>query len=85
MPGSEKKLEQMLADLLKVKNNHGLDNDSFLVLLGLVNLMGMINLMEGRMTRDTRVEDTRRASPDKNPFMGMLAGPRNRQPAGEDK
>lgn len=48
MPAENKKLERMLVDLLDIKNKHSLDNDGFMVLLGLINLMGIINLMENR-------------------------------------
>jgi len=48
MPEENKNLERMLVDLLDIKNKHNLDNDGFMVLLGLINLMGIINLMEGR-------------------------------------
>ncbi|MCL2337421.1 MAG: hypothetical protein FWC60_08380 [Firmicutes bacterium] len=49
-----KNLEQMLINLLDIKNKHKLDNNSFMVLLGLVNLMGIINLMEGRAKPDPK-------------------------------
>lgn len=77
MPGVEKNLEQMLTDLLEVKNRHGLDNDRFLVLIGLVNLMGIINLLEGRAGDGKKGDVFRRTPPEKVPFMGMFTGPRS--------
>ncbi|KJS12170.1 MAG: hypothetical protein VR67_10305 [Peptococcaceae bacterium BRH_c8a] len=76
MPGENKNLERMLVDLLDVKNKHNLDNDGFMVLLGLINLMGIINLMEDRAALGKKESGARRAAPEKVPFMNMFAGPR---------
>ena len=76
MPGENKNLERMLVDLLDVKNKHNLDNDGFMVLLGLINLMGIINLMEDRTAIGKKEGGARRAAPEKVPFMDMFAGPR---------
>lgn len=77
MSGGDKNLENLLASLMEVKNKHGLDNDSFLVLLGLVNLMGIINLLEGRGPESKKKDGIRRTPAERAPFMGMFAGPRS--------
>ena len=87
MPGGDKNMEQLLVELLDVKNRYGLDNDKFLVLLGLVNLMSIINLLEGRMAGadGKQAVSHRRAPPEKIPFMGMFGGPaRVKQPVEEE-
>jgi len=53
MSEEHKNLERMLVNLLDIKNKHNLDNNGFMVLIGLVNLMGIINLMEGRAKPDS--------------------------------
>lgn len=68
MTAGDKNLERVLANLLEVKNKNGLDNDSFLVLLGLVNLMGIINLMEARLPEGKKGEGSRRSAAERAPF-----------------
>lgn len=87
MPGGDKNMEKLLMDLLDVKNRYGLDNDKFLVLIGLINLMSIINLLEGRVAGGDgkQAASHRRTPPEKIPFMGMFGGPaRVRQPVEEE-
>ena len=81
MPGVD--LEKRLAELLQVKDKHGLDNDQLLLLMGLSNLMAIINLLEMRVAGGAKGSGTRRPpSPQEAvPFLGIFGGPRVRQPA----
>lgn len=81
MPGGEKGLEKRLVDLLEAKKKHGLDDDKFLLMLGMVNLMGVINLLDERSAGGVRGSSARKSSTQSEmiPFMGMFGGPKNRQ------
>jgi hypothetical protein len=86
MPASDKNLEKILAGFLEVKNKYGLDNEKFLVLLGMVNLMSIINLLEKRAAGSGQGGGVRRppAPQELVPFMGMFGGSKARQ-SGENQ
>ncbi len=83
MPGGEKELEKTLAELLEVKKKFDLDHDRFLVLLSLVNLMGIIDLLEQRLAGGGRREGARQGTKplEAPPFVGMFGGPKGKQQA----
>ncbi|SFR04346.1 hypothetical protein [Desulfoscipio geothermicus] len=80
MPGLEKGLEKRLVDLLEIKKKHDLENDKFLLLLGMVNLMGIINMLEERTADAGPGRGARRppAPSEMAPLMGMF-GPKGKQ------
>lgn len=69
-----------MAELLEIKGKHNLDNDQFLLFMGLTNLMGIINLLEVRVTGGAKGNGARRSpSPQEMvPFLGMFGGPKVR-------
>jgi len=75
MPGDD--LEKRVIDLLAIKDKHGLDNDKFLLLLGLVNLMSIIDLLEARNASGGQGSRTSRTQ-EMVPFLGMFSGPKSR-------
>jgi len=70
-------LEKTVIDLLAIKDKHSLDNDKFLLLLGLVNLMSIIDLLEARNAGGGQGARTSRHQ-EMVPFLGMFSGPKNR-------
>jgi hypothetical protein len=76
MPGLEKGLEKRLVDLLEVKKKYNLENNKFLLLLGMVNLMSIINILEERAAGTGQGSGVRRtpAPPEMAPLMGMFGG-----------
>ncbi len=73
-------LEKRIIELLEIKGKHNLDNDKFLLLMGLVNLMGIINLLEVRAAGCTQGSRASRHQ-EMVPFLGMFGGPKVRVPA----
>lgn len=77
MPGDT--LEKRIIKLLAIKEKHNLDNEEFLLLIGQVNLMSIVNLLEMRATGG--VQGSRTGSPqDIVPFLNMFGGAKGRVP-----
>ncbi|WP_027364297.1 hypothetical protein [Desulfotruncus alcoholivorax] len=81
MPGSEKGLEQAVTELLELKSKSNMSDEHFLIMLGMVNLMEILNLLDRRAHGTQKSEGGRRPfSPaDAAPFMGMFGGPKFKQ------
>jgi hypothetical protein len=78
MPGDD--LEKRMNELLEIKDKHNLDNEKFLLFMSLVNLMGIVNLLETRAAGGVQGSRTSRPQ-DAVPFLGMFGGPKGRVPA----
>lgn len=84
MPASGKSPEKIVDVVLEMKNKHGLDNEKFLVLLGMINLMNIINLLEKRAGCGQGGARRPPVSQELVPFIGMFGGPKARQ-SGENQ
>lgn len=76
MPEKEKYFDKKLIDLLEVKNMHSLDNDKFILLLGMVNLMSVINLLGERSAGGEEGSGMHRfpSSSEMAPFINKFGG-----------
>ena len=81
MPGSERGLEQAVTVLLELKSKSDMSDDHFLIMLGMVNLMEILNLLERRSPGTQKGEGGRRplSAAEVAPFMGMFGGPKLKQ------
>ncbi|WP_031516431.1 hypothetical protein [Desulfofalx alkaliphila] len=66
-------LEKTVADLLEMQSKHGLDQVSLLVMLSLVNLMGIINILQNKAI-DLPVEKASAAGTEKEGQSDCHAG-----------
>ncbi|WP_347489649.1 hypothetical protein [Desulfoscipio sp. XC116] len=75
-------LEKSMVELLELKDKYHLDNDKLLLLVGLVNLMGIINLLEVRVAAGAEKSGAGRSAlhQEMAPLWGMFGGPKGRQP-----
>ncbi len=72
-------LEKRIIELLEIKDKHSIGNDKFLLLMSLVNLMGIINLLEMRAAGNA--QESRGRPQEMVPFLGMFGGPKGKVPA----
>lgn len=81
MPGAEKGLEEAVTSLLEIKSKSNMSDEHFLIMLGMVNLMEILNLLDRRAPGTQKSEGGRRPfSPaDVAPFVGMFGGPKFKQ------
>ncbi len=73
-------LEKRITGLLEIKDNYNLDNDKFLLFMGLVNLMNIINLLEVRTAGHAQGSRAGHHQ-EMAPFLGMFGSPKARVPA----
>lgn len=73
-------LKKRMNGFLEIKDKYNLDNEKFLLFLSLVNLMGIVNLLEMRAAGGVQGSSTSR-SQDMVPFLGMFGGHKGRVPA----
>ncbi|SFG99327.1 hypothetical protein SAMN05660649_03438 [Desulfotomaculum arcticum] len=81
MPDSEKGLERAVTSLLELKSTSNMSDEHFLIMLGMINLMEILNLLERRVPATQKGEGGRRPfSPaDAAPFIGLFGGPKFKQ------
>ena len=81
MLGSERGLEEAVTNLLEIKSKSNMSDEHFLIMLGMVNLMEILNLLDRRVPGTQKSEGGRRPfSPaEAAPFIGMFGSPKFKQ------
>ncbi|KAF1085849.1 hypothetical protein SPSYN_00578 [Sporotomaculum syntrophicum] len=77
MPGDD--LKKRMNEFLEIKDKYNLDNEKFLLFMSLINLIGIVNLLEMRAEGGVQGSSTSR-SQDMVPFLGMFGGHKGRVP-----